>query len=767
MKTNKLLHVKSWLLKRSLAFFAMAIMSTTAAFCQLPTAQQVASQMKVGWNLGNTMESICGENAWGNPNATQTLINSVKAAGFNTVRVPCAWDCHTTSGVIDAAWIARVKQVVDYCINNNMYVIINIHWDGGWLDSNITKQKQSTVIAKQKNYWTQIANYFKAYDEHLIFAGSNEPPASDATAMAILLSYHQAFIDAVRATGGNNSSRTLIVQGPTADIDKTNTLMNTMPTDQIASRLMVEVHYYSPYQFCLMESDQTWGNMFYYWGNGYHSTTETSRNANWGEESEVERCFGLMKTKFIDKGIPVILGEFAAMKRTTPADLSLHLASRLYYNKYIVSSAIAKGIIPIYWDHGQSAFALFDRNTGAVVDQDNVNAIMQGAGGGSTTVSVTGVTVSPTTASVSVGGTSQLTATVAPSNATNQTISWSSSNTSVATVSSTGLVIGVAAGSATITVTTQDGGKTASSSITVTSGSIAVTGVTVSPTTASVSVGGTSQLTATVAPSNATNQTVSWSSSNTSVATVSSTGLVTGAAAGSATITVTTQDGGYIATSNITVTTVTNSTIVVRALGTSAKEIIQLKVGGTVVSSWTLKRTMANYSATTSLSGDIKVEYTNDANRMDVQVDYIIVNGTTYQAENQAVNTGVYVNNNCGGSYSEWLNCNGYILFSISALKIRSNTTNIDNGDFSRDVIIYPNPASDFIKLKLSGIAGTTNIGIYNLNGIQVGNFTRTLTEGTNELSIDLKGLNISNGIYLLKIDAENYQFIKKLTIQK
>src|SRR5688572_1175917 len=127
-----------------------------SAWAQLPTAPQVASQMKVGWNLGNTLEAICGENAWGNPNATQSLINSVKAAGFNTVRIPVAWDCHTTNGVIDPNWLARVKTVVDYCINSNLYVIINIHWDGGWLDAHINAQDQASVNAKQNNYWTQI-----------------------------------------------------------------------------------------------------------------------------------------------------------------------------------------------------------------------------------------------------------------------------------------------------------------------------------------------------------------------------------------------------------------------------------------------------------------------------------------------------------------------------------------------------------------------------------------------------------------------------------
>jgi aryl-phospho-beta-D-glucosidase BglC (GH1 family) len=665
---NKLIHVKNWLLKRFLALIVMGILSVTTAICQLPTATQVASQMKVGWNLGNTLEAICAEDAWSNPLTTQTLINSIKAAGFNTIRIPCAWDCHTTNGVIDATWIARVKEVVDYCINNNMYVIINIHWDGGWLENNITRQKQSSVIAKQQNYWTQIANYFKAYDEHLLFAGSNEPNAEDAAAMEILLSYHQAFIDAVRATGGNNSSRTLIVQGPSTDIEKTNTLMNTMPTDQIANRLMVEVHYYTPYQFCLMEEDASWGSMAYYWGNGYHSSIEPSRNATWGEESDIEYYFGLMKTKFVDNGIPVILGEFAAMKRTTPADLSLHLASRAYYHKYIVSSAIAKGLIPYYWDHGQFAFALFNRSTGAVVDQQNLDAIMQGAGGGSTNVSVTGVTLSPSTAAISVGGTSQLTATVAPSNATNKTVSWSSTNTSVATVSSSGLVTGVSEGSATITVTT--------------------------------------------------------------------------------------QDGSFTASCNVTVAVVTNYTIVVRALGSSGKETIQLKVGNTLVNSWTLKRSMVDYSATTNLSGEIKVEYTNDGSRKDARIDYIVVNGTTYQAEDQAVNTGVYQNNQCGGSYSEWLNCNGYIIFS--SLK-SAPVANIDKGDSPNDLKIYPNPAIQG-QFKVEAKEGSL-LTIIDMEGRVV--FRKLLEGPFTEINSDL-----CKGLYLLKIANSEYTIIRKLGVK-
>ena len=390
IRTCFLKSIKLFFNSGSLTIFLFVLFLNTSLFSQLPTAQQIASKMKIGWNLGNTLEAICGENTWGNPNTSQRLIDSVKAAGYDAVRLPCAWDCHTTNGVIDPAWIARVKEVVDYCINDSMYVVLNIHWDGGWLENNVTTSAQEAVNAKQQNYWTQIANYFKDYDEHLLFAGANEPNVENATGMSVLLSYHQTFINAVRATGGNNSSRTLIIQGPSTDIDKTNNLMNTMPTDSIANRLMVEVHYYTPWQFCGMTNDETWGKMFYYWGNGYHSTTDVTRNATWGEESQLEQYMGLMKTKFVDKGIPVILGEYGVVKRTLTgnSDQDLHLASRLYFYKYFVESAVNKGIIPFNWDtgpYGNNTMGIFDRNTGAVADQGLLDSIMRGAGKGNTT----------------------------------------------------------------------------------------------------------------------------------------------------------------------------------------------------------------------------------------------------------------------------------------------------------------------------------------------------------------------------------------------
>jgi aryl-phospho-beta-D-glucosidase BglC (GH1 family) len=194
----------------------------------------------------------------------------VKAAGFNTVRLPCAWDSYLenrSTAKIRASWLARVKEVIDYCYKNNMYVILNIHWDGGWLENNVTTAKQAENNAKQKAIWQQIAMHLREYDDHLLFAGTNEPNVDNAAQMTVLYSYLQTFIDAVRQTGGRNAYRTLVVQGPSTDIAKTNQLMTRMPNDDVPNRLMAEVHYYTPWNFCGMDKDETWGKMFYYWGS--------------------------------------------------------------------------------------------------------------------------------------------------------------------------------------------------------------------------------------------------------------------------------------------------------------------------------------------------------------------------------------------------------------------------------------------------------------------------------------------------------------------
>ncbi len=339
---------------------------------------QLAAKMHLGWNIGNTLEAIGGETAWGNPKITKAYVDAVKNIGFNAIRLPCSWDqnSNATTAKIDQSWLDRVKEVVQYCVDNDLYVLLNIHWDGGWLENNITPEKKDLVNAKQKAFWEQIATHLRDFDEHLMFASANEPNADDETEMDVLYTYHQTFVNAVRATGGRNSYRVLVVQGASS-------LMNTFPMDEVPNRIMYEEHYYTPFQFTLLSEDVSWGNMFYYWGNGYHSTTDPSRNATWGEESYVITEFQKMKTKFVDNGIPVVLGEYGAIRRLslTGNALTLHLASRAYWDEYITQQAKAKGMLPFYWDEGSlgnNGFGIMNRQNNTVGDQQALNALIQG-----------------------------------------------------------------------------------------------------------------------------------------------------------------------------------------------------------------------------------------------------------------------------------------------------------------------------------------------------------------------------------------------------
>lgn len=350
------------------------------------SAVQLAAKIKLGWNMGNSLEAIGGETAWANPKATKALIDLVKANGFNAIRIPCSFDqylANSTTAKIKEEWLARVKEVVNYVVANDMYVIVNIHWDGGWLENNCTEAAKSATNAKQKAYWEQIATHLRDFDEHLIFASANEPKVANATEMAVLTTYHQTFIDAVRSTGGKNAYRTVVVQGPDTDIEKTNKLMLTLPTDKVANRMMMEVHYYTPYQFTLMDKDADWGKMFYYWGATNRSTTDTERNPTWGEEADLAKLFKSMKTQFVDKGIPVILGEFGAIRRSnlTGSNLTLHLASRAYYLKSVVQQAKANGMVPFYWDEGNigsNGFGIFNRFNTTVADTQALNGLLDG-----------------------------------------------------------------------------------------------------------------------------------------------------------------------------------------------------------------------------------------------------------------------------------------------------------------------------------------------------------------------------------------------------
>ncbi|HXI70615.1 MAG TPA: cellulase family glycosylhydrolase [Verrucomicrobiae bacterium] len=328
-----------------------------------------------GFNLGNSLEAI-----WGFTYPTAAPLYTAANAGFNAVRIPCAWDfnatTNTSGGVtnypINPAFMAKVKQTVDNAIAAGLYVVMNDHWDGGWLDANITTNIDPVVNAKMKSYWTQIATTFAGYDNHLLFAAANEPPVSSPDEMKTMMFYYQTFVNAVRSAGGNNTNRWLVLQS-IADP----TWMNALPTDTVSNRLMVEYHNYTPSLFTIIHDDQLWGNAIYFWGPAYHYAGDSSRNATWGEEGSMDSGFQQLADLYVSKGIPVMIGEFGAYTSslTNATAATWNRNSTLYWDKYVAESARVHGLSPFYWSTPGSPI---DFTSGAVNDAPVVTALTGG-----------------------------------------------------------------------------------------------------------------------------------------------------------------------------------------------------------------------------------------------------------------------------------------------------------------------------------------------------------------------------------------------------
>ncbi|MCR4560005.1 MAG: cellulase family glycosylhydrolase [Bacteroidales bacterium] len=338
------------------------------------SAMDLAAQMYPAWNLGNTMEAIGSglnaETSWQSTKTTQELISYVKSLGFRAIRIPCSWYIHCDKNdnyKINASWMTRVKEIVTYCINAGLFVELNDHWDGGWLEElgfSLSSTEFTDISDDEdyingkidilKNLWTQIATEMKDFDHHLIFAGLNEPFQNynlfNGRAQAltpILLKYNQAFVEAVRATGGNNAERVLAVQGPATNIDYTLNYFS-MPTDVAQNKLMVEVHYYDPYNFCLNE------------GTGY--------TAVWNSENSLKNTFAKMKAKFSDNNIPVIIGEYAANWRVV-SNQEKHNASIKAFYKAVSKWGPANGMIPFVWDVNYCPSSRGTSGTGTIINR--------------------------------------------------------------------------------------------------------------------------------------------------------------------------------------------------------------------------------------------------------------------------------------------------------------------------------------------------------------------------------------------------------------
>ncbi|MBN1577414.1 MAG: glycoside hydrolase family 5 protein [Chitinispirillaceae bacterium] len=338
--------------------------------------------MRVGWNVGNSLEAvdngsgsyIPNETAWGNPKITQQLIDSVKAAGFNAIRLPVAWSLFSDASTwtIRKERLDRAEEVVNYALKRDLYVIMNEHWDGGWLQP--TNAAKDTATKRLAAIWKQVAIRFRDYGDHLVFAGTNEvmkdgdygTPTSEY--VSVQNGYNQSFVNAVRATGGRNAFRYLVVQAFNTNIDHAISFFK-MPSDQTKDRLILEVHFYDPWEFTIDGNNTTvtqWG------ANG-----NPSKKVSWdSDESHIDAQFAKMKNSFLNKGIPVILGEYAAMLKNTSDNPPFRLA----WDKYVTDAAVKAGMIPFYWDPGflsTNSSGLFERSTGKQEFPEVIAAIVE------------------------------------------------------------------------------------------------------------------------------------------------------------------------------------------------------------------------------------------------------------------------------------------------------------------------------------------------------------------------------------------------------
>lgn len=378
-------------------------------------AEEIAKKLGAGVNLGNNLDAFNDtsgymegkrglqlETGWGAGKITKAYIDAIKTAGFRTVRIPVSYVNHVktetdASGnkkyTIDPDWLARVKEVTDWALEDDLYVILNIHHDGGdssngdtlksvngeqvcWLSPlNHSDAAYAQMEEKFVSLWTQIANQFKNHSEKLLFADMNEfhhgygTPKKAWTDTQNKL--HQKFVDIVRATGGKNTGRYLIIPGYNTDITHTISSLR-LPTDiaqnQVTYKgttnghIIVEVHYYDPYTYAGDDaSENVWGD-----GSGNAST--------WGNEEHLKKQMKRMRDAYTSKGIPVIIGEYGAAVHKG-IDAATDLKYRTYYYSCVVREAVSNGMVPIAWDNG-TGFTLVGRDA-AVPYPEIINAIMK------------------------------------------------------------------------------------------------------------------------------------------------------------------------------------------------------------------------------------------------------------------------------------------------------------------------------------------------------------------------------------------------------
>lgn len=362
----------------TMMFSSNCIVTSAESDMRDMTTMEIVRDMGVGINLGNTFES-CGdwiaqwgdgtpksyETAWGSPEITQDMIQGYADEGFGVIRIPVAWsNMMGENYTISSEYLARVKQVVDWSLDTGMYVILNIHYDNGWWSDFPTKKDE--CMKKYTRVWEQLTDAFGDYDDKLMFESLNEEGGWDSVwnqwtgtedqkkqSYALLNEINQKFVDIVRSSGKNNAERHLLIAGYKTDVALTCDPLFEMPEDS-AGRCAVSVHYYTPSPFAILEEDADWAKMRSTWG-----TDEDFK--------ELDNNMTMLKTTFIDNGIPVIIGEYGCPKKNKDAD-----SVRLFLSS-VCETAYENQLCPVLWDINELHY---DRNNCKMYDEELKNSIM-------------------------------------------------------------------------------------------------------------------------------------------------------------------------------------------------------------------------------------------------------------------------------------------------------------------------------------------------------------------------------------------------------
>lgn len=317
----------------------------------------LVAEMKTGWNLGNTLDSKGGETAWGNPVTTHEMIDAVAKAGFNTIRIPVTWGekmLDDENYTVPEAWMSRIHEVVDYAFDNDMYVILNTHHETSWIKPD--PEKLDSFTPKFRSLWTQIAESFEKYGDHLLFEGLNEPRIEGGKfewnggtkdGRAALNDLNRMFVDTVRATGGNNAKRGVLITTFAAAPVSSGLKDLVIPEDD---HLIVSLHAYTPYSYT------------------YHSGEEWEiYEFNDNVAREIDSVFKLIDKHLTSNNVPVIITEYGSVSKSSPGSDVRNDAENEKWVKYYLERAKQSGIPCVWWDNGyyysgNELFGIFDRN---------------------------------------------------------------------------------------------------------------------------------------------------------------------------------------------------------------------------------------------------------------------------------------------------------------------------------------------------------------------------------------------------------------------